>query len=67
MKKQYINASNEAPKFNLGTITFWFLVIRYFDLPTWVLGIWGTLSAILIFSFFYRVSNEEGIDITKRN
>lgn len=66
MSKQYIKASNESPKLQLGTIGFWFLFIKYFELPEWTLGVWVVLAATLITTFIYRLATEEGIDVVKR-
>lgn len=66
MKKQYIKSTNEAPKLSLGTITFWYMAIKYFEWPDWALGVWGVISLILAIAFFVRLVTEESVDVVKR-
>ena len=66
MSKQYIKASNESPKLPIGTIAFWFMFIKYFNLPEWTLGVWGLLAIILVITFIVRISTEDGVEVVER-
>jgi len=67
MKKQYISSSNEAPKLPpLSEIAFWFMYIKYFNLPEWSLGVLGLLVAISVIGFFVRIPTEKQVAVVKR-
>lgn len=66
MSKQYINYHNQAPSPGFGTIALWYLVIKYFNLPDWSLGVWGLISVLLITNGLYRIITEDAVDVVNR-
>lgn len=65
-KKQYIKVSNQTPRLGLGTALLYALAIKVFELPTWVWGVWGSVTFLIVFGFVYRMVTEEGVDVVKR-
>ena len=62
-KEKFIKAGNLPPNLHLGSLAFWFMFISYYDLPDWVLGVWGTYALFMVFAFAYRFYSQEGVDI----
>lgn len=67
MKRQYIKSSNESPKPPTITALVLGLALDHWHAPGWAYGVAGTIVVVLLISFFYRLINEDGVDLVDRN
>lgn len=67
MRKQYINSSNRSPSMLLGTPWLMALTVYVFNGPTWLYGVIGTITVLMVVSFFYRTATEDGVDVVRRS
>jgi|LauGreDrversion4_2_1035121.scaffolds.fasta_scaffold13039_6 hypothetical protein len=64
MSKKYVISRNLLPiKSPVGAMWLTALTMYTFNAPSWLWGVWGTLSLILIIAFIVERRNEEEIDI----
>lgn len=62
-KKPVIHPSNLPSRSPVHTGLFWYLCLEYFNAPSWMYGVMGTVWVFSLINFIYNQFAEEKIDL----